>query len=81
MTRSTFRPGRAAALATLAAAVPAAGGAVHPALSTVLAGLEGAVGLTIMATALFGSDRLSERAFRLLRWIADRPEPSKRSRR
>ncbi|SEU47440.1 hypothetical protein [Nonomuraea wenchangensis] len=28
-------------------------------------------------TALFGSDRLSERAFRLLRWIADQPEPSK----
>ncbi|MGV9600709.1 hypothetical protein ACWDR1_29005 [Streptosporangium sandarakinum] len=81
MTRSTLRPGRAAVLTTVAAAVPAAGWAVHPALSTVLAGVEAAVGLTVVATALFGSDRLSERAFRLLRWIADRPEPPKHPRR
>lgn len=29
----------------------------------------------IMGTALFGNDRHSDRAFRLLRWIAGRPEP------
>ena len=28
-----------------------------------------------MGTALFGSRALSERTFRLLRWIANRPEP------
>jgi hypothetical protein len=28
-----------------------------------------------MATALFGSETTSERAFRLLRWLANRPEP------
>jgi hypothetical protein len=76
MTRSSSRSGRAAALTSVAAAVPAAAWAVHPALSAVLTGLEAAAGLTVMATALFGSDRLSERAFRLLWWIADRPEPN-----
>jgi hypothetical protein len=32
--------------------------------------------LTVIGTALFGSQELSERAFRLLRWIANRPEPT-----
>jgi hypothetical protein len=31
--------------------------------------------LVIISTALFGGQRISERAFRLLRWCADRPEP------
>jgi len=30
--------------------------------------------LTIIATALFGSQALSERAFRLLRWFGNRPQ-------
>ena len=34
------------------------------------------VALTVVITALFGSQALSERAFRLLRWIANRPEPA-----
>jgi hypothetical protein len=33
------------------------------------------VALTIISTALFGSQPISDRAFRLLRWIANRPEP------
>ena len=41
----------------------------------VIAFIEVAVMLTIIGTALFGSSALSERAFRLLRWIANRPEP------
>jgi hypothetical protein len=77
MSRSRSRYGRLAALTTAAAGAPAAAWAVHPALSAIIGGLLIAVGLMIIATALFGSDRLSERAFRLLRWIADRPEPSK----
>jgi len=32
-------------------------------------------GLAIIATAMFGSHVLSERAFRLLRYMRDRPEP------
>jgi hypothetical protein len=31
--------------------------------------------LTVLGTALFGSETLSERAFRLLRWMGNRPEP------
>lgn len=31
--------------------------------------------LAVIGTALFGSRALSERAFRLLRWAANRPEP------
>lgn len=75
MSRSTSRYGRLATLTTAAAGAPVAAWVLHPALSTLIGGLEAAAGLTLMATALFGSDRLSERAFRLLRWIADRPEP------
>lgn len=37
--------------------------------------VELAVALTVIGTALFGSRELSERAFRLLRWMANRPEP------
>ncbi len=33
------------------------------------------VALTVIAVALFGSQALSERAFRLLRWFGNRPEP------
>jgi hypothetical protein len=53
---------------------------IHPAL----AALYTATGITatavIIMTALFGPERLSERAFRFLRWIADRPEPPQQSR-
>jgi hypothetical protein len=49
---------------------------VHPAIGVAVAALELAVALTVIATALFGSPELSERAFRLLRWTANRPEPS-----
>jgi hypothetical protein len=31
--------------------------------------------LVLVGTALFGSDDKQERAFRLLRWIRDKPEP------
>jgi len=33
------------------------------------------VALTVIVVALFGSQALSERAFRLLRWFGNRPEP------
>ncbi len=44
-------------------------------LGVVIAGVEFAVVLTVIFAALFGSSDLSERAFRLLRWIGNRPEP------
>jgi hypothetical protein len=47
----------------------------RPLLGQIAIAIELAVALTIIGTALFGSRPLSERAFRLLRWIANRPEP------
>jgi hypothetical protein len=50
-------------------------GVLHPLLGELVAAIEVAVMLTVIGTALFASELLSERAFRLLRWIANRPEP------
>jgi hypothetical protein len=63
-------------VATLAAAaVPVAGGVLHPILGEIVFFAELVVALTLVGTALFGSSDLSERAFRLLRWIGNGPEP------
>ncbi|MFI0424038.1 hypothetical protein [Spongiactinospora sp. 9N601] len=75
MPRTTSRYGRVVTVTTATVSAPAAVWLVHPALSIIIAGLLIALGIVIMASALFGSERLSERAFRLLRWIANRPEP------
>jgi hypothetical protein len=49
---------------------------LHPLLGEVMAVIEFVVLLLIVpGTALFGSQILSERAFRLLRWLGNRPEP------
>jgi hypothetical protein len=49
---------------------------VNPLLGEVMALIEFVVLLLIVpGTALFGSKVLSERAFRLLRWLGNRPEP------
>jgi hypothetical protein len=50
-------------------------GMLHPALGEIIAAIEVMMMLTIFGTALFGSPVLTERAFRLLRWIGNRPEP------
>lgn len=47
----------------------------HPLVGLVIAICETTVATTIIATALFGSATTSDRAFRFLRWLADRPEP------
>ncbi|MEU7898453.1 hypothetical protein AB0B45_37030 [Nonomuraea sp. NPDC049152] len=70
---------RISAFAAAAAAVPAIGLAIHPIVTGFIAAAEMAIAIVIGATALFGSDRSSERAFRLLRWIADRPEPAQKT--
>jgi hypothetical protein len=44
-------------------------------LGEIVAIIELVVVLTIIGAALFGSLDLSDRAFRLLRWIGNRPEP------
>jgi len=50
-------------------------GMLHPLLGEIIAITEIVVTLTVIAVALFGSKALSERAFRLLRWFGNRPEP------
>jgi DNA-binding transcriptional regulator YhcF (GntR family) len=61
--------------AVVSAGVPSAVGMVHPFIGVGMAVVELAAALTVIGTVLFGSPELSERAFRLLRWIANRPEP------
>ena len=50
-------------------------GMLHPLLGEIIAITESVIVLTVIAVALFGSKALSERAFRLLRWFGNRPEP------
>lgn len=68
-------PWRAAGTVLASIGPPVGIGIAAPLLGQVVAAIELAAVLTIIGTALFGSQALSERAFRLLRWIANRPEP------
>jgi hypothetical protein len=63
------------AVSTGSLALPIGLGVLHPVAGEAFAGAELTVILTIIGTALFGSRVLSERAFRLLRWLGNRPEP------
>ena len=47
----------------------------HPLVGLVIVSCETAIATITFAAALFGSEITSERAFRLLRWVANRPEP------
>lgn len=69
-------PWRSAGARVASLGTPVGIGVLHPVLGEVLAIIEVVVVLTIIGTALFGSQTLSERAFRFLRWIGNRPEPS-----
>jgi hypothetical protein len=62
-------------LGAVSAGTPIGIGVLHPSLGVAVMITEASVALTIIATALFGTDKLSDRAFRLLRWIGNRPEP------
>lgn len=68
-------PWRTAGASLASVGTPVGIGVLHPTLGEALAVIEVAVALTIIGTALFGNPALSERAFRLLRWIGNRPEP------
>lgn len=68
-------PWRSVAASVTALGTPAGIGVLHPMLGEIVAITELVVALTIIGTALFGSTALSDRAFRLLRWIGNRPEP------
>lgn len=68
-------PWRAAGVGLSSLATTTGTWVAAPLLGQIVTGLELAVALAVIGTALFGSPELSERAFRLLRWIANRPEP------
>ena len=68
-------PWRSVGAGVTALGTPAGIGVLHPMLGEAIAIIEVVVVLAIIGTALFGSPALSERAFRLLRWIGNRPEP------
>jgi hypothetical protein len=71
-TRLPWRP-VGTAIASLGA--PIGMGILRPTLGELIAVIEVVVALTIVVAALFGSQTVSERAFRLLRWFGNRPEP------
>jgi hypothetical protein len=68
-------PWRPAVAGAASLATPVGIGMLDPLLGEVIAITEIAVALTVIAVALFGSQALRERAFRLLRWFGNRPEP------
>jgi hypothetical protein len=68
-------PWRPAVTGAVSLGIPVGIGMLHPLLGEVIVSTEIVVALTVIAVALFGSKALSERAFRLLRWFGNRPEP------
>jgi hypothetical protein len=55
--------------------IPVMGEVLHPVLCAIVIIVELLLVLTIVVMALFGGPDARERAFRLLRWIGNRPEP------
>lgn len=73
--RATTRlPWRALGLGSSAVGGIAAGYS-HPLVGLVIVSCVTAAAIITIATALFGSATTSDRAFRLLRWLVNRPEP------
>ena len=68
-------PWRPVGVGAASLGTPVGIGWLHPILGEALFVIELVIVVTIFGTALFGSRVLSERAFRLLRWIVNRPEP------
>ena len=68
-------PWRVAGLGLTSFGTPIGIWATAPLLGRIATGIETVVALAIIGAALFGRPELSERAFRLLRWTANRPEP------
>jgi len=54
---------------------PAAAEVLHPLLGEIITSAEAVVVLVVILMAVFGNQDQRERAFRLLRWLRDRPEP------
>lgn len=74
-TRRERAPWRSVGAEITTLGTPVGIGVLHPMLGEAIAVVEVVVVLAIIGTVLFGSLARSERAFRLLRWIGNRPEP------
>jgi hypothetical protein len=68
-------PGRLLGVGAGACGLPAGAWLAWPFFGALAVSAEIIVVLAIVFTALYGSDRHSGRAFRLLRWSLNRPEP------
>jgi hypothetical protein len=68
-------PWRSIGTGAVSIGTPLSAAILHPLFGEVTAVVELIVILTVLGTALFGSQTLSERAFRLMRWLGNRPEP------
>ncbi|QXJ22696.1 hypothetical protein AGRA3207_003744 [Actinomadura graeca] len=64
-------------LAATILAIPTGIAFINPDLAVVLASAELALMLTVLVTAVFAPRTVSERAFRLLRWMTGHPEPAR----
>lgn len=73
--RARFPEARFGLAATLLG-VPTAVALLDPAIAVVLFTAELAVVVVAFLTALFAPEAVSERAFRLLRWMTGNPEPA-----
>lgn len=67
--------GRQAILGIGLVAPPAAIAFINPTLGTAVGAVELTVVLVVLLTAVYGSDRTSERAFRIIRLALNRAEP------
>jgi hypothetical protein len=74
--RAIIVPGRTFSVGTGAFAMPVAAWFSWPLLGVVFVSTEIIIAIAVLFTALYGSELYSGRAFRLLRWSANRPEPS-----
>lgn len=63
-------------LGVLSAGAPIGISVLHPLVGVALMIVELSMIAIIIATALFGTKELSDRAFRLLRMLGNRPEPA-----
>lgn len=55
--------------------IPLGAMALYRLLGSIVLAVELGMSCTVIGTALFGTKRLSDRAFRILRWLGNRPEP------
>jgi hypothetical protein len=68
-------PWRSVGAGLVSLGTPFGAAVLRPLLGEMMIVIELGVFLTMLGTALYGSETLSERAFRLLRWLGNRLEP------